>query len=693
MRKLFTLIALFTCLLGAKAITVVDAEVDYSKVTEIKYYGWGASESARARLSLQDGNLHFHSEEATDPSWDCQFHPIGGVNVEKGVTYTLHYKIKGTEAKNISALGFGQTPYGQFPITTEWVEGTVEYTATDNSGGDILMQCGDYIGDFDIAYLKITHEEREQRPVQWANILVNGDAEGEFGDVPCVQAKVWDPDPETAAIINPAEIKTIDGSKVFVVNAKAVNPPLTWAEDGEQWGTQHKAGDPMPDNAWQNQIWITLPRVAKEGEQFKLSFRYKASRAVETGTQDHRLPGDYLGGGSYGNVKFETTWQTYEKQFSAAGGMQSIAFNLGQEIYNEDMTFYLDDVTVSEMVLDHGLFVASTHTESGLVDYDFDNATPFDYDKEENLLIATVGTKGKKDSWVNQVMISTVRGNDRAFKAATLKAKAKNGDWVDFTEGSGATIDLPAAGVWIISVDTTSNKQMLFEQVEGDAPKEAIVINANPTKVVVKGQERKQTLDEAVAAGLVADKNAATDEEKEMYNGQPWDNQFFIVANRPLKAGEETFIEFKYKASAEAKTTTQTHGQPGEYKGGAINDVNFTTEEQTVSMAFEIPNLEGIQSIAFNMAEIIGACDYEIYDVIWRLDDSTESLIDQTGAKNFYVKEGAGTTPHIFGETAGINDVVKTVKVSNVTYNVAGQRVAKNFKGLVIKNGSKMLVK
>ena len=43
------------------------------------FYGWGASESARARLSIANGCLHFHSEEATDPSWDCQFHPIGGV--------------------------------------------------------------------------------------------------------------------------------------------------------------------------------------------------------------------------------------------------------------------------------------------------------------------------------------------------------------------------------------------------------------------------------------------------------------------------------------------------------------------------------------------------------------------------------------------------------------------------------------
>jgi hypothetical protein len=191
MKKLFTLIALFACLLGAKAITVTDVEVDFSKMPDgdastIKFYGWGASEEAKSRLSIKNGCLHFESTEATTNSWDAQFHPIGGVDAEEGVTYTLHYKVKGSVTQNISALGFGTNPYGQFPITTEWVEGTYNYVAEkgsdgSNPSGDILMQCGDYIGEWDIAYLKITHEEKEQKPVEWVNMLTNGDASGEYG--------------------------------------------------------------------------------------------------------------------------------------------------------------------------------------------------------------------------------------------------------------------------------------------------------------------------------------------------------------------------------------------------------------------------------------------------------------------------------------------------------------------------------
>ena len=180
-------------------------------------------------------------------------------------------------------------------------------------------------------------------------------------------------------------------------------------------------------------------------------------------------------------------------------------------------------------------------------------------------------------------------------------------------------------------------------------------------------------------------------------SGQPWDNQFFLVANRELETGEETVVAFSYRASKEAKTTTQLHGNPGAYMHwAAIGDVTFTTEWQDFSYELTIPKeANGMKSIAFNMAEIKEACDYEIKDIIWKVKGDYESLIDQTGTKNFYVKEGAGTEPHEFGtDPAGINNVTTDVKNSSAaTYNLAGQRVSKDYKGLVVKSGKKYVVK
>ena len=681
MKKLFALFALLTCFLGASAKEIVDAEVDFSKYTdisEVKFPSWRGSESAFARLSIADGCLHFQSEEATDPSWDCQFFPIGGVDAEPGVVYTLHFKIKGDHDGNVSMLGFGQTPYGQFSITSDWVEGTVDYEATNNDG-NILMQCGDWIGSWDIAYLKITHEGKEERPVEWLEQLTNGDAEAawenpdtRFNDQEnnfkiCAWGKEkgvnmnddggWDPFPATIEDDG-------TGNHVFVVHGKAADTE----------------GDP---SAWDNQFWIQAPnaKIFKVGNQFKLHFRYKASEEANTNTQfHHQNPSDYVHWQAVGDVKFTTEWQEFDGIFTvpdAATDAWSIAFNLNPENKNA-IDFYFDDLSVSVMKLDEGVFIAASNTKTG-TEYDFDNAIEFTPD--EDLLVATVGTEGKQDTWVNEVMISTVRGNDKAYKASTIKpigTIVNDPDtWLDYTEGSNAKIKLPAAGVWTISI-APEDKQINFVKLEGEEETGPIEINPNPTSVTVNGVERDYT-----------------ESEQEGGTGFAWDNQFWIMANRTLSAGEETIVEFDYVANKEAKTTTQCHAGAGEYLHyAAIGDVNFTTEEQHFSGTFTVPaEADGMQSIAFNMAEIKEACDYTIKNVVWKLADGTESLINQTGGENFWLKISAGTAPYQYEETAINGVVVNNKKSSAATYNLAGQRVSKTYKGIVVKEGKKYIAK
>ena len=695
MKKLFALFAFLTCFMGASAIEIVDAEVDFSKYTDISEWNfpnsWGGSESARARLSIVDGCLHFQSDEATDPSWDCQFFPIGfGNNAEPDVTYTLHFKVKGDHDGNVSMLGFGQTPYGQFAITTDWVEGTVDYVATNNDG-NVLMQCGDWIGSWDIAYLKITHEGKEERPAEWIELLTNGDAEtpwteeqkatrfddqennykisawGKEKGVNMNDDGGWDPFPAT--------IEEVDGSHVFVVHGKAADTE----------------GDA---SAWDNQFWIQAPRQIKAGEQVKVHFRYKASEAATTNTQiHHQNPSDYMHWQAIGDINFTTEWQEFDQTVTwPTGGDDkgwSIAFNLNPQNKNA-IDFYFDDLSIAEMKLDHGFFIAASNTKTG-TEYDYDNAIEFAEDPSDpSLVVATVGTAGKQDTWVNEVMISTVRGNDKMYKASTIKpigTVVNDPDtWLDFTEGSNAKIKLPAAGVWTISI-AFEDKQINFVKLEGEEEVGPIEINPNPTEVVVHGLERDYTAD-----------------EQEGGTGYAWDNQFFIVANRTLSAGETTVVSFKYKSSVPATSGTQCHNEPGQYiHWSAIGSFNFTEEWQEFETTFTIPAecngedsgngfMKDFKSIAFNMAEIKGACDYYIKDVVWKLEDNTESLIDQVGSKNFIVKEGAGTDPHEFDPTA-INGITVNKNSSSATYNVAGQRVSNSYKGIVVKDGKKYIKK
>ena len=478
MRKFFTLFALLTCFLGASAKEVVDAEVDFSKYTdisEVPFPSWRGSESAFARLSIQDGCLHFHSEEATDPTWDCQFFPIGGVDAEVGIVYTLHFKIKGSVAQNVSMLGFGQTPYDQFPITTDWVEGTVDYEAANNDG-NILMQCGGYIGDWDIAYLKITHEAKEERPVEWLEQLTNGDAEQDWADpnirwndqeknfTICAWGKEkgrnmnendgWDP--------FPCDIETVDGNRVFVVHGQVADSPA--------------GADGADVSSWDNQFWIQSPKEWKTGDMVRIQFRYKASQDAKASTQFHKqTPMSYLHWQAVGDVHFTTEWQEFDGIMTIGDNMSgtwSIAFNLNTEV--KDATdFYFDDLSWQAMKLDEGFFVAGANTKTGYPEYDLYNATAFEWSENIGKYVVTVGTMGDQNTWVDEVMISTVRGDDQAFRGHTIMPQGKvyNGsdEWVDFTEASNAKISLPGTGVWNIYIDT-EYQAMAFEMLEGEEP-------------------------------------------------------------------------------------------------------------------------------------------------------------------------------------------------------------------------------
>jgi len=294
---------------------------------------------------------------------------------------------------------------------------------------------------------------------------------------------------------------------------------------------------------------------------------------------------------------------------------------------------------------------------------------------------------------VNQVMVSTKCGNDKGFKSNTVKVtgRVKNDpeEWLAYSAAAKATINLPARGVWQIAVDT-SDEVMNFTKIEGEQDAEPVDIITNESVLVVKAVERQPTASE---------QPEDAEQGIDAGTGQTWDNQFFIVANRPLKKGELTHIEFKYVAKADAKTTTSSQGAPGAWLGGGIGDVDFTTEEQPFTMDFEI-GVDDMQSIAFDMAVIKDANEYTIKDVKWYLKDAEletdgqtlENLINAEGTSNFFVKIGAGTAPYEYGTETGISNVTaKGAKTSTAIYNLAGQRVANSFKGIVVKDGKKFV--
>ena len=705
MKKLFTLFAFLACFLGAKAEWVEDYKVDYSNYSGFPLYVMGFvpewvdgvmtdmggnfeyaaldnTEGKYSDVTVKTNNgTEYYKIEKTDGNTWHQYFIANGITTELDGAYTVKAMVKASEACSVPVQfqwgwGEGQRVSSTLKIGTEWAEVEMDFSGIGGTACDLIAQ-PNTAAVIEWKYVIVGHNAKPQKPITWLEQLENGTADKTWEELGLADVKYDDMEnnfkvcawaKQKGTNVNetggsdpfPATIENIDGNNVFVVHGAVAD------SEGDASG-------------WDNQFWIQSQQPWKEGTQVKISFRYKASKACKTNTQmHHQKPSDYQIWYAIGDVEFTTEWQNFEKIItinSEQANAWSVVFNLNPDV-KEAVDFYFDDLSWQIMKLDEGYFVAGANAAEGL-DYDLDNAIEFVED--DGVLVATVGEKG---AYVSQVMISTIRGNDAAFKGATLKPKGTIVNdpetWLDYEPASLAKLNLPGAGIWKIYLDTNYNA-MAFEMLEGT------VINPNPTEVVVKGQERDW---------LGTDKDGNPIEEQ-VGEGQPYDNQFFIIANRPLSAGEVTVVEFDYVSTVDAKTTTQCHNGPGEYMHwGCIGDVNFTTEEQHLSYKLTVPSeADGMKSIAFNMAEIKGACDYTIKNIVWKLEDGTESLIDQTGTKNFYVKEGAGTAPYQFGtDPSGINSVSNDNVVSGKAYNLAGQAVSKNFKGIVVKNGKKYVV-
>ena len=709
MKKLFTLFAFLACFLGAKAEWVEDYKIDYSSYSGFPLYVMGFvpewvdgvmtdmggnfeyaaldnTEGKYSDVTVKTNNgTEYYKIEKTDGNTWHQYFIANGIHTELDGAYTVKAMVKASEACSVPVQfqwgwGEGQRVSSTLNIGTEWAEVEMDFSGIGGTACDLIAQ-PNTAAVIEWKYVIVGHNAKPQKPITWLEQLENGTADKTWEELGLADVKYDDMEnnfkvcawaKQKGTNVNthddgnegsdpfPATIENIDGNNVFVVHGAVAD------SEGDASG-------------WDNQFWIQSQQPWKEGTQVKISFRYKASKACKTNTQmHHQKPSDYQIWYAIGDVEFTTEWQNFEKIItinSEQANAWSVVFNLNPDV-KEAVDFYFDDLSWQIMKLDEGYFVAGANAAEGL-DYDLDNAIEFVED--DGVLVATVGEKG---AYVSQVMISTIRGNDAAFKGATLKPKGTivndRETWLDYEPASLAKLNLPGAGIWKIYLDTYYNS-MAFEMLEGT------VINPNPTVVVVKGQERDW---------LGTDKDGNPIEEQ-VGEGQPWDNQFFIIANRPLSAGEVTVVEFDYVSTVDAKTTTQCHNGPGEYMHwGCIGDVNFTTEEQHLSYKLTVPSeADGMKSIAFNMAEIKGACDYTIKNIVWKLADGTESLIDQTGTNNFYVKEGAGTAPYQFGtDPSGINSVSNDNVVSGKAYNLAGQAVSKNFKGIVVKNGKKYVV-
>jgi len=731
MKKLFTLVALLAMFLGANAAEWKEVyKVDYSSYNGFPFYVMGyvpewvggvmtdygamftykteaeEGDNVVGEVQTNNGAATYQKIQLESAGWH-QYFIADGINTgDMADVYTVKALVKASAACTINVnMGWGWGDGQQvgasvaIPQSDDFVEVEWEYSGIGGASCNLVAQPGTFEGTIEWKSLVVGYMQKEVRPTVWQEWLTSdgkpvvvestsaaiptymGNAETPWADATvkfndqennyliCAWSKEkgrnmnendgWDP--------FPADIEVVDGSHVFVCHGQ----PATTEGDA---------------SAWDNQFWIQSPKAWKSGDQLKIHFRYKTDYAggdITTNTQIHKQnPSDYLIWHAIGDITFTNEWKEFDGTMTMgddmAGGW-SIAFNLNPNV-KDAANFYFDDLSWQSMVLDEGYFVAAINSVEG-GSYDFDAATQFVYDDEAQVYVATVGAK---NAYIDQVMISTVRGNDAAFKGNTLKPSGtieNNPDaWLDYAAASNAKLSLPGLGIWKIYIDTEYDA-MAFEMLEGQIVELKDVVT-NSEEIVVNALERD----------WLSPDGDGNPREAEAGTGEAWDNQFWIIANREIEAGEETVVSFKYKATKEAKASTQCHAAPGGYiHWAAIGDVNFTTDWQTFEAAFTVPSEcagKGFKSIAFNLAEIKDANDYTFTDVQWYLKSdeagkTRENLINATGLQNFAWKVVGGEI------ITGIKEVAAKKNATTATYNLAGQRVSDSFKGIVIKDGKK----
>lgn len=424
-------------------VYIVKAMVKASEATNITVYmGWGLGQDEQVYKSAAI------STEWTEVEW-----------VYSGIGGTLcNLVAQPKTAAKIEWKWLNVSPYQKHSVTwQEWLT---------NDGNSIIPGVtteSKYVGNAETPWPYWALEETDGINANWRS-----DRAPEICAWSLTMGRNFDDQAQDISLDTPRarpypsdiEEEGFESNHVFAVHVTQVEPIV---------------GDGEDSYAWSNQFFIQVPRALKAGEQVRIKFRYKAQHACFAGTQWCKNNFVYLFWKAFGDISFTEKWQEFDKIIaipSDAEGAWSLSFNLCSDGTNgrTPNIFYFDDLSWQSIVLDEGYFVAASNTKTG-TNYDFDHAIAFKKDPfDESLIVATVGEVGKEETYVNSLMISTIRGDDNAFKKNTLKPSGNyigEDNWGEYYESSNAKINLPSAGVWKISVDTETNEINILK-IEGD---------------------------------------------------------------------------------------------------------------------------------------------------------------------------------------------------------------------------------
>lgn len=274
---------------------VNDVYVDYSTLGTYNYWH---GDQVDATINAA-GNLLIHNPEVVDPYYTIQYHVANGLVASPDIKYTVTAKIRATgEGYLTCCIGDWNGQQNKaLAFTTEWEEVKLTFTGVDTSDGFVMFQSGNFAGDIEIEWLKVTHEEASSH--------------GE--EVPVFEHDYSDGQPIGGWGTDLA-ISVADG--VCVIE------------------------NPSAAQSWEKQLCYEQATPFENGKTYILKLKVKGSKdgSIGAGFQN---PQGYIGCGDFPAFSVSTDWQDVKVSTTCTGDNATrLLFNVGTYVG----TLYFDDV-------------------------------------------------------------------------------------------------------------------------------------------------------------------------------------------------------------------------------------------------------------------------------------------------------------------------------------------------------------
>lgn len=301
-----------------------DYELDCSTLSS---YDWQELPASVKTEWNKGGAVVITNPEPIAPFYKLQYWLVNGIPLKTGTTYkiTILCKAEG-EGKSPANIRFKMGDWNdnvehnfEIPVGGDYKEVSFEIAPKIDKNG-LLFQHGDFAGKIYWKSIKISHFEAPSQEI-FTDCISNG------------------------------EMKTGGDMSNFVVReagkGDVAGTPIAGGPDGKNCVVVHANANASEE--WDTQFFIYTPnKTWSAGENYKITFYYKASENIDADTQCHGEPGAYKHYACLSpNPSFTTKWKKYEANGTIpteGDGMKSIAFNLNKGKKDHAIDYYFADI-------------------------------------------------------------------------------------------------------------------------------------------------------------------------------------------------------------------------------------------------------------------------------------------------------------------------------------------------------------